>query len=86
MNSLAIDFHFAVVGLLNAAEDFHQCAFARSVVANQCDGFSRLDLEIHALQGGEMPEGFLNAGGGKQCGHVATSRRMALRRSELMVI
>ena len=47
---LTVNFDFAGVGLVDAAEDFHQGGFAGAVFANERDDFAARDAKIHGIK------------------------------------
>ena len=49
------------VGLINAAENFHQRGFARAVFARKRDDFARIDLEVNAVERNDSGEAFADS-------------------------
>jgi hypothetical protein len=66
---LPVEFDFPAVRRVRAAENFHQCTLARTVLADERVHFTGRDFERHASQCLRRAEGFANAGKSKPRGH-----------------
>jgi hypothetical protein len=57
----AIELHFPGVRCVCAGEDFHECAFAGSVLADEGVDFAGEDFEVDATESDGGAEGFADA-------------------------
>ena len=55
-DGLAVEANLALVGLIQAVEDFHQRGLARAVLAQQRVDFPGAQVEVHVVVGDQRPE------------------------------